>query len=120
MKSGEAALFWFTAVQIEVQTTLAVWPRTSRLCGGSGMANRAGGWYFLSMPAPHPQVELPVPAPSVLERRRAALEEAKRRPLPSPEEHARLMALVAETGKGTMTAEDFRAKLAARRPAAAE
>lgn len=51
---------------------------------------------------------------------RAALEEAKRRPLPAPEERARLMALAAEAGKGTMTLEEFQAKLAARRPAAAE
>src|SRR4051812_21001995 len=57
------------------------------------------------MPAPCPQADGPVPAPSALERRRAALEEAKRRPLPPPEERERLMALVAETGKGTMTAE---------------
>ena len=84
------------------------------------VASPVDRWYFSPMSAPRVQVDHPVPAPSVLERRRAAMEEAKRRPLPSPEERARLMALVAETGKGTMTAEDFQAKLAARRPAAAE
>jgi hypothetical protein len=48
---------------------------------------------------------------------RAALEVAKGRPLPPPEERAQLLALAAETG---MTLEEFQAKLAARRPTAAE
>jgi hypothetical protein len=51
---------------------------------------------------------------------RIALEVAKGRPLPPPEERAQLLALAAETGNGTMTLEELRAKLAARRPAAAE
>jgi len=40
--------------------------------------------------------------------------------LPPPEERAQLLALAAETGKGTMTLEELQAKLAARRPTAAE
>jgi hypothetical protein len=50
---------------------------------------------------------------------RAALEEAKRRPLPPEEERARLMALAEEAMKAPrMNTEEFLAKLAALRPAA--
>jgi hypothetical protein len=63
---------------------------------------------------------MPAPRP-VPPQLRAALERARANPMPPlPEdERDRLMKVIAETtGKGTMTAEEFHAKLAARRPAA--
>jgi hypothetical protein len=76
-------------------------------------------WYFSFMPKPAPADGVtmgPAPPNPV----RAAFEAAKGRPLPPPEERARLLAVAAETGKGTMTLEELQAKLAARGPAAAE
>ncbi len=52
---------------------------------------------------------------------RAALEAAKRRPLPPPDERERILAMVAQAAKGPwMTTEDFMAMVVGQRPAAAE
>jgi hypothetical protein len=56
----------------------------------------------------------PIPDPV-----RAALEEARNRPLPPPEEVERLMPMLEEAMKGPfMSSEEFLAEVAAMRPAA--